>query len=248
MNWLEQTHWLEKRQGWLVRDASHNRRWTITPPGADDFVCLTLTHWTADGVAVDTAVAHCMSVAEAQIFAAALDNAGHPAGTKMDELLSGKGFREAPSFSRDVERQVMDSIRCYLPNVHRDMHFERRWFGSDNLSVFITTSRLSVFPFYCLTMRDDGMAQPDTILVEPRLSRMAQSDYYGQNAATRDPVIPTFTVACLAILSKRLELNGSYAAPLEDGQQYGLIDQFAAGYRWPEPEPEPEPLMLGMAM
>lgn len=248
MNWLEQRHWLEKRQGWLVREASHDRQWTITPSASDHYVGLTLTHWTSEGVAVDRAVAQCMSVAEAQIFAAALDYAGHPVGTKFDELLVGKGFKEAPSFSRDVERQVMDGVRSNSPDGHRYMHHDRRWFGSEDLSVFITTSRMSVFPFYCMTLREDRMAQPDTLLVEPRIFRMAPAAYYGGNAGTADPIIPTFTVACLAILSKRLELNGSYAARLEDGQQYGLIDQFAAGYRWPEPEPEPEPFMLGMAM
>jgi hypothetical protein len=245
---------LDKRNGWLVREASHNRRWTITPSHSDDFVDLTLTHWGPDGVAIDTKAAHCMSVAEAQVFAAAPDNAGHPAGTKVDELLVGNGFREAPRFSYDVGRRIMDSVRDYLPDERRDMHSERRWFCSSDMSVFITTSRLGVFPFYCLTMDGDGMAQPDTLLVEPRLYRMKPSAYWGKNAATADPVIPTFTVACLAVLRKRLELNGSFSAALRDGQQDGLVDLFAAGHRWPEavpgpaPASEPEPLMLGMGM
>lgn len=241
-------HWLEKRNGWLVREGSHNRQWTITPSYLDDRVGLNLTHWTSDGAAVETRVAQCMSAAEAQIFAAALDNAGHPVGTKIYELLIGKGFKEAPHFSRDVEREVMEAVRDNSPDGKRYMHHDRRWFGSVDLSVFITTSRLSVFPFYCLTLREDRMAQPDTLLIEPRLFRMAPSAYYGRNGATADPIIPTFTVACLAIMQERFRLSGSYAAKLEDGQQHALAALFAAGYQWPEPEPEPEPLMLGMGI
>jgi len=238
-------HWMEQRPSWLVREASHNRQWTITPAQSDDFVSLTLTHWSKKGTVVNTKVAHCRSIAEAHIFAAALDNAGHPAGTKVDDLLTGNGFKEAPDFSYDVQCQVMDTVRNYLPDSYRSMNYQRRWFSSEDLSVFITTSRLSVFPFYCITMRDDGMAQPDTLLVEPRLHRIAPSPYYGPNCATADPVIPTFTIACMAILNKRLELNGSYSTRLDEGQQHGLVDMFAAGYNWPETEPEP--LMLGMS-
>jgi len=246
MQWLQRGQWSETRQGWLGRDASHGRRWTITSAQSDGFVDLTLTRWTSRHVPVDTTVAHCMSVAEAQVFAAALDNAGHPAGTKTDDLLIDSGFKEAPHFSYEVERRVMDSVRGYSPDVSRNMHYGRRWFGSEDLSVFITTSRLSVFPFYCMTIDENGMAKPDTLLVEPRLLRAAASPYIGQNEETADPVIPTFAVACLAVLNKRHELNGSFAASLDEGQQHGLVDLFAAGYDWPEPEVEADTLLLGM--
>ncbi|KKB08811.1 hypothetical protein [Devosia chinhatensis] len=103
-------HWLEKRNGWVVREGSHNRRWTITSSYFEDRVGLNLTHWTSDGIAVETRIAQCMSAAEAQIFATALDSAGHPAGTKINELLISKGFKEAPHFSRDVEREVMEAV------------------------------------------------------------------------------------------------------------------------------------------
>lgn len=242
-------HWLEtRRSGWLVREASHARQWTITSPHSQERVDLNLTHWASKDDPIKIKVAQCMSVAEAQIFAAALDNARHPVGTKIDELLIGKGFQEAPLFSRDVQLNVMESLRNNSPDGHRYLHHDRRWFGSEDLSVFITTTRLGVFPFYCMTMRDDGMVQPDTLLVGSTLCRMKPSAFHGQDAITVDPIIPTFTVACLAILNKRLELNGSYATRLEDGQQHDLAALFAAGYRWPQPDPEPEPLMLGMGM
>jgi len=240
-------HWLTKRHGWLIREASHGRRWKISPPYSSGRVDLTLTHWTSEGFDVETRIAQCMTAAEAQIFAAALDNAGHPVGTKIDELLIGKGFQEAPQFSSDVQRQVMEAVCENSPDGHRYMHHNRRWFGSEDLSVFITTTRTGVFPFYCMIMRDNQMAEPDTLLVEPRLFRLAQPAFYGRNAGASDPIIPTFTVACLAILNERFELNGSYAARLEDGQQHDLVELFAAGYNWPEEEAEAEPLMLGMS-
>lgn len=240
--------WLEKGRGRLVREGSHGRQWAIIHPYGQERVDRKLTHWTSAGDPVETRVAQCRTAAEAQIFAAALDNAGHPAGTKIDELLIGKGFQEAPLFSRRVETEVMESVRSNSPDGRRYMHHNRRWFGSQDLSVFITTTRSVVFPFYCITMRDDQIAQPDTLLIEPRLFRMAPSAFYNRNAATADPIIPTFTVACLAIMQKRLELNGSYAAKLEDGQQYELTALLATGYRWPETEPDSEPLMIGMSM
>lgn len=83
-----------------------------------------LTHWTSYGVAFETKVALCLSVGEAQIFAAALDNVSHPAGAKIEDLL----------------------------------------------------------------------------IIEARWSRMAPSTYYGRNGAIADPIIPTFAVACLAII------------------------------------------------
>ncbi|WP_375599069.1 hypothetical protein [Devosia sp. Naph2] len=238
-------HWLAKRPGWLVREASHGRQWKISPLHSSGRVDLTLTHWTSDGFAVETKVAQCMTAAEAQMFAAALDNAGHPVGTKIDDLLIGKGFQEAPQFSRDVQRQVMEAVCNNSPDGHRYMHHDRRWFGSEDLSVFITTTGTGVFPFYCMIMSDGKMALPDMLMIEPRLFRLAPSAF-ARNAGTADPVIPTFTVASIAILYERLELNGSYAARLEDGQQHVLVELFAAGYNWPEEETEPEPLMLGM--
>ncbi|KKB08812.1 hypothetical protein [Devosia chinhatensis] len=96
-----------------------------------------------------------------------------------------------------------------------------------------------------MIMRDDRFAQPDTLLIKPRPFQMAPSANYGRNGSTADPIIPTFTVACLAIMQERLKLNGSYAAKLVDGQQHAFAARFAAGYQWPEPEPEAEPLMLG---
>lgn len=107
--------------------------------------------------------------------------------------------------------------------------------------MFITASRLSVFPFYCVTMHEDEIARPDTLLVEPRLFRTTASPYNEHHTEAADPVIPKFTVACLAVLSKRLEMNGTFAASLQEGQQNALVDLLAAGYDWTRSTREIEP-------
>lgn len=227
--------WEKIRNGHVARDASHGRRWMIAPQYTPGGVMLKL-QWQGMGTTVDADIADCASFAEAKVFAAALENAEHPAGLKVDQFLVDAGFHEAPAFSRSVSEELMDKVRADSSHGHRYMHHDRRWFASQDRSVFITSTRLGVFPIYCFTVDSERMAKTDSLLIESRVF----------TAKTATPVIPTFTAAYLEIVKLRVELNGSHLAELANGQEHELVERFDAAYAWPVPMPEPQPHMIGM--
>jgi hypothetical protein len=229
-------HWEEMWNGRHVAEGSADRRWLIEP-SANGRATIAMEHKTSFGV-VNTKVADCASLAEAQIFATAMDNAGHPIGTRVEDLLLDHGFEEAPTFSMRIAELVMESVSEMHSDVRPHFHHERRWFASEDRLSFATTSRLSVFPFHSFVVTADQQVCPDNLLIEPRVA-------HGRAAA---PIIPTFAIAHLEILQTRAEMNGSALTPLQVGQQDDLAAEFAAGYRWHGPRRERGQGLIGMGM
>ncbi|CAN7452763.1 hypothetical protein [Devosia sp. LjRoot3] len=181
-------------------------------------------------------IADCGSVAKAEIFATALDNAGHPVGTNVGQLLLDQGFQGSMDFPQEVARELMDKVCEGHPGSTFHTRYSRRWFATKYLSLLLTLTRTGMFPLYCFALAKDWIVRPDSLLIDSRLWK---------NGAFA-PVVPTFSVAYLEIMKLRIKENGSRLPRLLDGQQHALIDLLAAGYRWPDAEPEAEPLMLGM--
>lgn len=102
--------WQQNRHGQFVRESmSDDRVWFITQQDTRGRATLTSSRPVSRGRA-ETNVADCGSVAEAEVFAAALDNAGHPVGTDVGQLLLDRGFQESMNFPQDAARELMDKV------------------------------------------------------------------------------------------------------------------------------------------
>lgn len=219
-------------RGWESHNGHH---WRISTQHGNGRVLLKLAGQDWRGPTY-TDIADCASIAEAEIFATAMDMAEHPTGMKVGHFLAGLGMQEAPSFSRDLADELMQKVRTDAELGDRYWSHARNWFASTDMSTIIASTQRGPIPICSFVVDADRMAKLDTILIEPRISR-------GVGAT---PVIPTFAAAYLEIMNARVQLNGSHLYELADGQQDQLVERFAAGYVWPEPMSAPEQYLIGM--